>query len=1135
MKATVFFSRLKFPLLLGLLLTAAALPGAALPTKDSFEMVLKEQYRSGRSTELLISSWVYVWEHGESPLQQFMKRENWSESAVWQISFFQKALLSRRSQLSYLLRHRPAEISWLDSALVEGVQRWSENRENDMRWLASLRGNGLLYAFIRFWEEKKYLQYWQSGVQFVSEFPLIEKLPEDERKILGFALVHLATTANLSRFFQNRNTLLSLKRENLTLLRRFDSQRNLLVTIQDEYFHRVGIPEEIGRSDALAKKYLDLWAQEITEGKMGFQRARVSLRGRVDLDFHFNSSPSRHEVRILSQGKLILANSDGKVYWPVDGKMFLVESGMDSYFQKQPMFMNLSMGFKRAGSENSLDLSFRIAPRRETAIQWSSFWKLLRRQQMILTVQGENLHIFSMLQNNPFQSKRNSISFRNNKIEKITFVSKHDESTLAIDMLVAGNSQGTIFPLQGIQVNEIEKLRFPVSFTTLNQMLMNRMFSQFGERRTSGSDLRTHQDAYSLYQEISREEQKIGNKSSAALQKLAKSYHQHLVQHKRQEAWLWLFIANLYYRSYDFVNAKSAYERYFYILEDQSSQQSKLHINLPQAKSANQEFFQLLLHLGEYPQAMVHLNRTLPRFSWQPEKLAIQYNLNQQKTLENMGKFLQTKRNMADLYFRTGKLLDSAKTLENLLQQYMEVKEYWVQDPKIVRPFLETLQNFFYLIALANDYAISQKSIRDFKGLLDTLRNNKQYRDLKAIDDAGDTLLRFKESRGMVRLKLTQTLPGQGKNYCVPVTAQFILKFFGNHKFTQFDLAKAMETGESGTTLSGMASFMKEQGFRMMVVPNDPDQIVQFISMGIPLVTMASQPNSDTGHMIAMIAFDRTSHDSYMYEPGNSFAVSRYSRKELARALISIGNIFIAFIPENMPVKNTTGFPDDFLGDMVDYLFHSMAGGSDVDRQEARLEKMFNGRVELAPQFYFLQKIRLIVSRWQRQDIRKKDVLFINDITAKNAENKFDTYYQLQRLLGIVSFGRQNLVAAKTAFLKSISDNAYDMYSYLYLARIMGMQKSFAAARAYLMKAYRIQDYYYTSKGEIRFQTIYLLAQAAIAERRVDEFTGYILHLTELQPGNHSLLKSVLADLEKLGAKADVQFYQFLWPGLRQQ
>lgn len=1117
-------------------------PSLNLPGKDTFIRELDSLFQDKDS--FLLAAWVFSWNKREAELDKYLEGKGDPDADT--IRLLVKAFLQKRQQLRYLLTHLLAKkdlSAWLDSPFLEKLKKWSNeknekgNHNNNGKEatdssmlnppLAKKSISELLWMLQSNWSASKY----SPNPLLAKE--LIERIVNNEvnfqnperSKIFSAALLQIWSIGAISnvfsaKVFQDSAPLKQAYAMMRKKIKDFNAQKNAFLrsfSLPDlKHFRQLPYAQKIKKMEKEAKEQSTL-----------FQRGRIQIQGKTELSFLYNFSGQNQELILRKGDRPIMVAQSGSLFWPGKEVNLQSSSCLDDTLEKKSLYLNFSLLFQKE-ENGSLDFNFNIYTRPESKIAWYQLWQILYKRNFLVKVNDNQLRIVNFAAYDPFNTKEIVLT-SNAKGQLISLVlqSLHDQNRIILDQLVYGKNQGTIFPLKYLKHDRTEQIRLSLPLEFYRRLFVRRIFKESGNDKEGWKKSDDIQGVYEEYKNLMGELARLKNKKTPEIKELAETLAKRYSK-SRDKFWVWAIIANLYYKSYSFADALNAYERYNYLRENQSEFENRLRLNFPFEKEAKVIYFQSLLHLGKYDEAYQISRRELSVgikkiLAKSPDK----------DSRSQIEKYIRNSIRLADVQFRRRQAETAFRGIRDLVFALLKAPSDW--EKSLSYSFEELVLNYIYLYAyLQKTENANKKDIWILKKISERTEQNHSHpaipkllnRLAEADQKSGNISKDIDVSSAAVRIKMKSHLPGQGKNFCVPITSHFILNHFQKSSLSQQEIARQMQTSDQGTQVGAMIKFMQKQGYRLVALPLKKESIHYFLSRDIPLFSLVSLPNADIGHMITVIGLDPRRDLLYFYEPNRNFAISIKTLEELKRETTPLGNILLAFIPEKK---------SDLFIDANDELFihketvqQIIAFMDTVIGQErlSVLEEIFS-QLEKDPiyqhsSFITLQKIRLIMfNKWNKGLFHKKDLSFLDQILAENGRNKLEGSYTLQRTIGIMAMRRNLLFDAKHAFLKAVEDNPLDIYSSLYLGRIFWHQSDFFNAQHFLNKAYFVQRQYYSRVKNLKEQIILLLANVARKQKKRHHALELQAKLWQTNPENKNMRRSLRNSLQRFKFAAE--------------
>lgn len=854
------------------------------------------------------------------------------------------------------------------------------------------------------------------------------------------------------------------------------------------------------------------WQKTISNEKLKYHRGRLRFFGRENIAIRYNVSPSRNEKVLLINDKPLLVMINDDLYWSLNKVVYHIQEVLNDNLDSKPPRLNLSLLFTEEGGQNSIQLRFRLTSNGGFYLNWDNLWHILTRLSYTVFNQKNTYTLYHYKPANPFQSKRMVISAPDGLPDSFNIHSLDDNKPFILDNLVFASNQGTLNPKKYLKGATIKKLNSPIDLQSLNYWLL----SQITSARKADSPNASKSD---IQQKINRHLQQdfaqVHGQSPKRLQRLARKYID-LAEKHPQIGRLQAIAAYLHYRTYSFAEAQKLYKRYFQLKKENQFEDKDFHVSLSFVRQAEHYYLKTLIHSKKLDQAYKYIIQRINKLN-KPKEM----------TPEILRKNIQYRLKGIDISARSQKW-DQAITNLRKLSDYISQKA----QGKLLSPASLNLIKKAYLLQL---------QVIGFRGNNQSIQEiNKQYGQIwqKAQKLFPDTTKRLQwqiqksipdnwpnSREDKIRISSLPILPGQGKNYCVPIALQFLLRLNGDSETTQKQIAKALDTGERGTNIRTMFSYMRKRGYQPRAFPANINAAARYLKQGVPLLALISVPTSEIGHMVAVIGVDKKSQLYYLYEPSSTLGFTTMTYKQLRRRQRTTGNIFITFVPQNKVDTLALSYNGNDNNEqalrVLKYIDQISKGGKinklhqmidrirrrDSDKQFADFATYHKARLH-----YIHLKMARKNAKLQKK-IRKK----IDGILRHYRNQKEEKHYMLMRLLAHLSIMNLEQDWAKAFLFRAIEDNPYDAKNLHLLGNIFRSEKQYRAAKNLYLKAYRTADSYYIRPQSYEKKLLYSLAMSSLKQKSYKKMLIYLIKAANFTRPNNRIARYTLQQMVQRG------------------
>lgn len=1041
---------------------------------------------------LLVHSTVYGWLYGNKKLIEFLKEMSISNDDIKLVSLFQSSVEQKRITTKNLLKEFKSKDPALAQVLL-WLKNWTANGKDLEKFPENAGIWNLVFANWAF-SNDSYRDASRALLRLLSflsedrEFRKFKKKNSTlvKNSLYPYFMAHLSIFGELAPHFA------ALKKEEPGY-KRISKIRGHVIKIMkkypvelDDYFGFIGYcPLRENHESILRRQFRK---QKGLISNQTFQRGRITVKGKTNLDLRYNASKTRQESVLRMDGRTIVAGKNGTLYWPqVNGNnIFTTSNSLEVGPLKRNLYLNIVFQFLKKKKKYAIDFNFAIHNASGIFLDWQELWTLLA-DTPILVYESKNKR-FTVIRYrpaNPFQTVRLIFGYSQGHLEELKITALKSGSSFLFHEFVYGKNQGTIFPLRYLPDGKIMAVELPMDKIFLNRVLFNRvMLREGGNEEGTGGNSGEKEVFNIIKNDFLR---KARHKTGESII-LAQKYHELAIKYPGIPS-LWAISGKFHIDAYQFEKAADALRKYFDIDEEIDDEERNIQFQVPAITNAFSYLINALIHIGDYRGARKNILSEIR-----------ENKLNGEKALyREMEHYMM----LADVNARRGAWQESIAAFEKMEKTTSSFLKGNVLSLKSLlfslRMHLAKIQILGYL----KKFEKGGKALAQYDKYL-AENSSKLPSNLKKLFQERNFLLPKAwpgANEDGVRLPFLPNLMGQGENYCVPIAVQFILRFYGDKSTSQKEIALRMGTTDKGTNFMNMIRYLKKRNFQTRAFIGSREAISNYLKKGLPVITLFFPKNADLGHMVAIIGIDRQSGLLYLYEPGETFAIDTIKARDLSGLQTTTGNIFLAFVRSDAKGSYSgLNDVDNALAMQVLNYLDLDSGGSWQQNPEKLLKKIEtmdeNGKLK---NFILYQRAKIMLQKFYQKSITAEDKKVVSEMIRKNSEKirkngKIkDLYYRLQGIFGQLAYFLNDASSARDAFMTATMDNSLDIRSFFSLGGLMARDRQYKAALAYFRKAYFLSFQYQSVIPNFQRRILVSMAKVAQLEKDYKKSASFLM------------------------------------------
>jgi tetratricopeptide (TPR) repeat protein len=554
---------------------------------------------------------------------------------------------------------------------------------------------------------------------------------------------------------------------------------------------------------------------------------------------------------------------------------------------------------------------------------------------------------------------------------------------------------------------------------------------------------------------------------------------------------LWAISGNLYLEGYEFNSAARSFEKYFNIQREVDLEDKGLSVQLPAILHAEKLYINALIQNREYEKAELYLDKKLQEESLMSEESfsdKISFGITLSDIASRKGNWEKALKRFTELEKFITLHMNNYPLSQGTLAVILRARTLQIQVLAYLKKYEEARHKLDQLMELYNKKPLATRfSVKLF---------------LENISFPKNWPLPKEES---VRLAHIPSLTGQGKNYCVPIAVQFILRYFGDNAANQRQIAEEMGTTEQGTNFIQMIAYLKKKGFQVKAFIGTRERVGLFLKNSIPMLTLFYPKNADIGHIASLIGMDAQSGVYYFYEPAETSAVKAMSAEELSRLQIAVGNIFLAFVPQGRDFPREVNGSDS-RQDEIALLILNYIDQMTLQRWEKEPREILDTIAKLDTdnkfqKFISFQKALLLLNKFYGNEIGEAELAstkkLLTDVDSFRVENG-DSFHEYMRILGQLAYFVKDFARSRQAFMNAIALNPLDIQSIYMLAELLAREGQFQAAGVFYRKALAKLPYFHSVIPNLRNEILLKLAGIYKKEGKTGEMIQYLIYAANL-------------------------------------
>lgn len=645
-----------------------------------------------------------------------------------------------------------------------------------------------------------------------------------------------------------------------------------------------------------------------------------------------------------------------------------VSTATYSNFQPAPHHLNVLFGFMLL--ETSLDVRFRfqIEEKANFQIRWESISALLGARPELVRRRGRQWTVLFLRPGNPFSSSYVRLEMEKDVPEGMEFCSLLKDLSLSL--------HGIRFrPFAGQSLQErIRKMGTGarvLEFPLARQQLDMAIMQLLQKTETNEKPNKPSSENNSNQQlmlELRRHLEQSNSYTRKQLTRLGKHYAG-LGRTRVDGLHLFPSAAHFYAMAYRYDKVQETLEKMFALQEQEDSRPS-FHFTLQPGGSPASQYLDALVHRGAYASAR--------RFLAHQEKLA--YLVRDRDTRRELNLL------RADLEIRSGKWKAALDILRRLKQQYRQ-------------------------------HSSPQK-----KAVL------RLYRDLKDFRRGYGS----EKHANRVRLSFVPALAGQGRNYCVPIATQFVLRCFGDRSTTQAMIARAMGTKQTGTSFHRIIRYLRSKGVKPVPFYGTPEKIAAYLRRGFPVWAFIVPPHHGQGHVTAVTGVDLDDKRVYIYEPSGRFVIRSLTFAEMKRDQFQTAGLCFAFVSRG---KQGTMPERDQFGSLVLRIIDGLSAQAEPEKLGTMIADGLKRHRDGAYRRH-LRHLQLLplIQAVQDKRVTPQQTARIASILSNNRATPWVDNKVSQYLLGELALAVRNSEDARLAFGRAVQGKDKDFRALIKLA-----------------------------------------------------------------------------------------------------
>ncbi len=933
-------------------------------------------------------------------------------------------------------------------------------------------------------------------------------------------------------------------------------------------------------------RQLKKWQSSIQGTNLPFYRGKIIFPEHTHISILYNFSATKQQAVFFWRDQPLLISKDGVIYWQEQGRFYQISSAMENDTKSHSVYFNIQLDFFQTQTNpmlinsdfqeesSSLNINFSLDTSLHYSFQWHKLWQtLLAKTDLVEKKTSGNNHsflFFNYNMANPFASTKVQIKIKNDLPQKITIGSATGNDHLVLDQLVFGKNQGTIFPekyLSEAKKNQaIHVLEHPLPSAQLKFLFLKKIFALQSQEDKNNKDS-TEQNISPLLARIQKEMQHdffyIKKYNMEQLRSLSRKYESY-AKHNLEVPDFYGVAALFANHGYEFSRAQKLYETYFHLLKEQDHDQ-QMRLRLSSLDDSVSHYWNTLVQNGHYAKAQKMLTQSL---SQNNDNIKIIDNQNQndkqnsqnsQNSLEHFleSTYLDNTLHLLDILTRQKKWAKTMrlaqKATNNVLRALSAKKALHPQDNsgleinqdlldidhafKIHQIFLSQL----YILAYKHNYQAinqTQKQYQIFTKFISKRQKQRLAHIRRPISNFFS--IQWQRETQPVRLKFGNMLPGQGKNFCVPVSLQFVLQSFGDNKTSQIEIARAMDTNEKGTNIVRSFDYMAKRSFRAVAIPGNEQTAASFLQAGIPLLILLSPPGQEIGHLATIIGLDKKNRIYYLYEPSRKMAIDILHQKQIRPMQNVAGNIFIAFVPPNLSTaqqrvlqqwEKQYASQNQLAMEILQFIDMYSKGNqsyTNLNKQMRLLQSIQEkDKDKRFAAFFTYHSMRILLQKWQQKLIQEQNINETIAYTKRMLHYYKDNppkFSRSLRILGQLALFLEDTSLAKSFLFKAIEKDPRDIASHQLLGTLFFNEKKWPMAHRFMLNAYQNAGHYSVAPQQIKNKLLFALATIAYHRGQNNEMIQYLLLTIDIRKPNSKLYQFMVRQLKRIGSQQTLQF-----------